>query len=157
MITPEGSPYDTHEHCWDLAEWDDCPAGGAVCVDVTRFHWPLSDQRFHRWDGVGASIEYPETRKYIQVDRESLEIDANASSSRFIRPTAEKAIIDITGTALEPFHQKSLIGTLFNENGRWMLTHATAHGIDMHGIQHALDTGHIEIDEALVPQKALIT
>ena len=148
MITPEGSPYETHEHCWDLAAWDDCPTGGAVCVDVTKFNWPLGDQYFHEWNTLDAGIEYPETRKYIQVDRKSRQIDANQSSSRFVRPTSEKGILDITGTALEKFYG-DITGKLSNENGRWVLTGAPTHVAE--GIQHALDGGAVDIREALLP------
>jgi|GEM_PF-6664995 len=148
MITPEGSPYETNEHCWDLAAWDDCPNGGAVCVDVTKFHWPIGDQYFHRWDTVSAGIESAQMRQYIQVDRSRLEIDANQSSSRFVRPTMEKAIMDITGTALEPFHG-SIHGKLTLENGRWVLTGAPAHVTE--GIQRALDDDAVDIQAALLP------
>jgi hypothetical protein len=144
MITPSGSPYETHEHCWDLAAWDDCPTGGAVCVDVTKFNWPLGDQYFHEWNTLDAGIEYPDERKYIQVDRASRAIDANQSSSRFVRPSAEKSILDITGTTLESFHG-SLHGKLTFEHGRWMLTGAPAHVVD--GIQHALDGGVVHMDD----------
>jgi hypothetical protein len=150
LITPSGSPYETHDHCWDLSAWDDCPAGGAVCVDVTRFNWPLGDQYFHAWNTIDAGIEYPSERKYIQLDRASRAIDVNQTSSRAIRPTAEKALLDITGTALEPFHGH-ITGKLSNTNGRWVLTGAPAHVAD--GIQYSLDTGQTKIDDALVPQK----
>lgn len=154
MITPEGSPYDVHEHCWDLAAWDDCPAGGAVCVDVTQFGWPLGDQYFHAWNTLDAGIEYPGERKYIQVDRASQEIDGNHSSSRFVRPTEKKALLDITGTALEPFHG-SIHGKLALENGRWVLAGGPAH-IAV-GIQHALDGDAVNIAEALPPHTEKVT
>ena len=148
MITPEGSPYETNEHCWDLAAWDDCPNGGAVCVDVTKFHWPIGDQYFHRWDTVSAGIESSQVRKYIQVDRASREIDANQSSSRFVRPTEQKAILDITGTNLAQFHG-DIHGTLTCGNGRWVLTGSPAHVAQ--GIQHALDDSAVDIQAALLP------
>ena len=152
FITPMGSPYDVREQCWDQDAWDDCPDGGAVCVDVTKFNWPVGDQYFHQWNTLDGGIEYPDMRHYIQLDRASKYIDANQSSSRFIRPTEQKALLDITGTALAPFHG-SLHGQLTHENGRWLLTGAPAHVSD--GIQHALDAGSVDIHAALVPQKAL--
>jgi hypothetical protein len=153
LISPTGSPYACGEQAWDQGAWDDCPAGGAVCLDVTKFGWPVGDQRCHVWDTVEAGIDYPYMREFIQIDRESRQIDANQSSSRFIRPTEQKAILDITGTELALFH-RSIAGTLTREHGRWVLTGAPPHVAD--GIQHALDAGDIDIDEALAPhQKAL--
>lgn len=152
LITPSGSPYDVQAQCWDHDAWEDCPSGGAVCVDVTRFQWPVGDQSFHRWNTMDGGIEYPDTRQYIQVDRNSQHIDANQVSSRPIRSTAQKAILDITGTALAPFHGL-LTGHFTNKHGRWMLVGAPEHVSD--GIQHALDTTFVDISATLVPQKAL--
>ena len=153
LISPTGSPYACVEHAWDQGAWDDCPAGGAVCLDVTKFGWPVGDQRCHVWDTVEAGIDYPYMREFIQIDRESRQIDANQSSSRSIRSSPEKAMLDITGTALAPFH-RALTGTLSHELGRWTIADAPAHIAD--GVQHALDTGDANIDEALAPhQKAL--
>ena len=150
MITPSGSPYDVSEQCWDITAWRDCPDGGAVCVDVSRFGWPVGDQYFHEWNTLDAGIEYPDERKYIQIDRATQSIDGNCRSSRFIRPTAEKAQLDITGTLLASFHG-SITGKLSNENGRWMLADAPAHIAG--GIQQALDDGAVDIQEALLPPK----
>jgi hypothetical protein len=148
MITPSGSPYDVHEQCWDITAWEDCPDGGAVCVDVSRFGWPVGDHFHHRWSTIDAGIEYGEMRHYIQIDRSRKYIDANQSSSRFIRPTPEKALLDITGTVLEKFHG-DITGELSDEDGRWVLTGAPAHVAD--GIQHALDGGAVGISGALLP------
>jgi hypothetical protein len=152
LITPLGSPYACVEQVWDHVAWDECPDGGAVCVDVTKFGWPVGDQRFHVWDTVEAGIDYPDMREFIQVDRESHRIDANQSSSRSIRSSPEKAMLDITGTALAPFH-RALTGTLSHEPGRWTIADAPAHIAD--GVRHALDAGGVDIDGALAPQKVL--
>jgi hypothetical protein len=154
LITPLGSPYACVEQVWDLVAWDECPEGGAVCVDVSGYKWPVGDHRHHRWDAVEAGLDYPQMRLFIQVDRESHRIDANQCSSRPVRPSDTKAMLDVTGTALAPFHG-SVTGHLSRAHGRWALTGAPVHIAD--GIQHALDVGEADIDGALAPppQKVL--
>ena len=57
-ITPFGSAYQTDAKAWNLDAWDDCPPGGAVCLDVTLYHWPVGDFQWACFDGVDRVTDF---------------------------------------------------------------------------------------------------
>lgn len=117
FITPGGAPYPTTASCWHITAWDECPAGGAVCLDVTMYRWPVGDFRWAVFDGIDRILDYREMRSYLQVTPATAQIDVNATSPRPIRSTSTKMVADITGTSLEPFVGQ-LFGQLMRQNGR---------------------------------------
>lgn len=123
LITPLGSPYPVEAHLWDEAAWDACEEGSAVCLDVTHLGWPVGDQYWHRWNALDQTIESPVNRLHIQVDRATRRLDANQTSSRPIRSSAAKAMLDVTDTPLAPFHG-DLLGPVVRRDGRWTLPSA---------------------------------
>lgn len=91
------------------------PAPGEVGLDVTHIGWPVGDFCYCRFDSVDRMLDWGPPRYYIQIhDRE---IIANQESHR---PIYGEGILDITGTALEPFHGR-LFGRLTRVDGRWRL------------------------------------
>lgn len=117
VITPSGSPYEMQAQTWDLDAWDDCPDGGAVCLDVTMYGWPVGDFVWAVFDGVDRLLDFRETRTYIQMTPALATIDANSRSHRPVRSTPIKLIADITGTPLEPFAGQ-LFGRFVRRDGR---------------------------------------
>ena len=116
-ITPFASAYETTAQAWDLDAWDDCPPGGAVCLDVTMYNWPVGDFVWAVFDGVDRLGDFREMRTYLQLTPATAMIDAVAKSPRPIRDKPTKLIADITGTSLEPFAER-LMGRLVRRDGR---------------------------------------
>lgn len=117
LITPTRSPYEMQSQAWDLDAWDDCPAGGAVCLDVTMYGWPVGDFAWAIFDGVDRLLDFRQMRTCLQVTPATVTLDAVARSPRPIRSTADKLIGDITGTSLEPFADH-LFGRFVRRQGR---------------------------------------
>lgn len=91
----------------DLAAWQACEPGAAVCVDVTRFHWPVGDHVWHRFDDVLNDIDpaWGEEHKFIEVRMDTLEVVANQSSHRPIRDAVPgQRVFDITGSPMAAYH-----------------------------------------------------
>tara|TARA_R110002110_G_scaffold167960_9_gene369123 strand:- start:572 stop:1192 length:621 start_codon:yes stop_codon:yes gene_type:complete len=154
MITPFASPYVVIDEMWDEAAWDTCEKGSAVCLDVTHLGWPVGDHYWHRWDAIDQALESPVQRLHLQVDRATRRLDVNQTSSRPIRSTAAKAMLDITDTPLAPFHG-NLLGPVVRQDGRWVLPSAPA---EMSAaITDALEATECVVDMALAaaPEKEL--
>lgn len=117
LITPSGSPYEMRSQVWDRDAWDDCPAGGAVCLDVTLYGWPVGDFYWSVFDGVDRLLDFREMRAFLQLSTETLWLDANVRSPRPIRSTPAKVIGDVTGTPLAPWIGR-LHGQFVKRDGR---------------------------------------
>lgn len=116
-ITPTGSPYAMTAQAWDLDAWDDCPAGGAVCLDVTLYLRPVGDFFWAVFDGVDRLLDFRETRTFVQMSTETLCLDASVRSDRPVRSTAAKRVADVTGTPFEPWADR-LRGSFVKRDGR---------------------------------------
>lgn len=116
-ITPNGSPYAMQEQAWDLDAWDDCPAGGAVCLDVTMYRWPFGDFFWALFDGVDRLIDFRHMRAYLQLTPATATFDASVHSARPVRSSPQKLVADVTGTLLEPWVDK-IHGRLVRRDGR---------------------------------------
>ena len=116
-ISPFGSPYPMTAQCWDLDAWDDCPPGGAVCMDVSMYNWPVGDFQWAVFDGTDRLLDFREMRTYLELTPQTAMLDATAHSPRPIRATATKLIADVTGTPLEPWADR-LHGRFVRRDGR---------------------------------------
>ena len=116
-ITPFGSPYAMTAQCWDLDAWDDCPSGGAVCLDVTMYCWPVGDFVWSVFDGTDQLLDFRDMRTYLELTPQTAMLDATAHSARPIRATPQKLIADVTGTPLEPWADR-LHGRFVRRDGR---------------------------------------
>lgn len=121
QITPDGSPFHLHDQVWDRVAWDACPSGGAVCLDVARFGWPVGDHRWHVWNDTARLLDWPEssTHRFIEVRMDTLEVVANWASNRPLRPSVPgQGVFDITGTPLAMYHG-AIFGRFAHSGGRW--------------------------------------
>lgn len=143
-ITPGGAAYPTHGELWNRDAWDDCPPGGAVCLDVTLYAWPVGDFIWARFDHVDRRLEFPEMRRYLQVAPDTCCLDANTESPRPVRSTRAKAVLDITGTPLEAFYGQ-LFGSLVRRRGELVLESAHAAGGHVALVQRALEAAQIDL------------
>lgn len=116
-ITPFASAYPMTAQAWDRDAWDDCPAGGAVCLDVTMYNWPVGDFYYALFDGVDRLLDFRDMRTFLQLNPALVAIDAHTKSPRPVRSTPTKLIADITGTPLEPWVDR-LHGQLARRDGR---------------------------------------
>lgn len=116
-ITPFASAYETTAQAWDLDAWDDCPPGGAICLDVTMYTWPVGDFQWSVFDGVDQLLDFREMRAYLELTPATAMLDASVRSPRPIRSTAQKLVADVTGTRLEPWIDQ-LHGRLVRRDGR---------------------------------------
>lgn len=116
-ITPSGSPYLMTAQAWDLDAWDDCPPGGAVCLDVTMYGWPVGDFQWACFDGVDRLLDFREMRAYLEVTPQTAQLDASVRSPRQVFSTPQKLVADVTGTPLEPFVEQ-LWGRFVRRDGR---------------------------------------
>ena len=116
-ITPHGSPNEPQAQAWDLDAWDDCQPGGAVCLDVTMYGWPVGDFYWAVFDGVDRLLDFREMRVWLQLSPATAMLDASVRSQRPVRSTSQKLIADITGTPLEPWIDQ-LHGRLVKCDGR---------------------------------------
>lgn len=117
LITPAGSPYQMQDQAWDLDAWDDCPPGGAVCLDVTMYNWPVGDFRWAVFDGVDRLLDFREMRAYLELTPATAMLDASVHSPRPVRSTPDKLVADLTGTPLEPWIDH-LHGQLVRRDGQ---------------------------------------
>jgi hypothetical protein len=103
-IAPQASAHETIDQCWDRDRWDGCPSGGAVCLDVTRFAWPVGDHVWHRWDDRELALDWPESsgQRFIQVD-DDLRVGAHLHSHRPARSVPGRRMLRVAGSQLEPF------------------------------------------------------
>ena len=102
-ITPFASAWPTTAQAWNLDAWDDCPPGGAVCLDVTMYCWPVGDFQWAVFDGVDRLIDFREMRAYLEVTPQTAMRDASVRSPRQVFSTPQKLVVDVTGTPLDPF------------------------------------------------------
>ena len=116
-ITPSGSPYPMTAQAWDLDAWDDCPDGGAVCLDVTMYNWPVGDFVWSVFDGVDRLLDFREMRAYLELTPATATLDVSLHSPRPVRATPQKLVADVTGTPLEPWIDR-LHGRLARRDGR---------------------------------------
>ena len=126
----------------DADAWDACKAGGAVCLEVSKFAWPVGDQRYHRWNRLHRMIDWPDVsvHKYIEVDTQKRNIIANQSSHRPIRDAViNQRILDITGTPLARLHG-SLWGSFLWTGDRWRFVPRDPDGRLITEAQHRLLT-----------------
>lgn len=103
-ITPYGSEWYTVDAEWDVDRYDACPVGGAVCLDVTRFGWPVGDHIWHRWDDLHRLLDWPDSsgHRFIEIDVRTLRVEAQQHSHRPLRDAVPgQKVFDITGTPLE--------------------------------------------------------
>lgn len=118
-ITPSGSPYVVEAQAWDLAAWDACADGAAVCLDVSLYGWPVGDFRWACFDQVDGLVDFREWRVYLEVQRQTARLDVNLRSPRQVSSTPERVIVDVTGTPLAP-HVGRLFGRFERRDGRIM-------------------------------------
>lgn len=156
LITPSGSPYELVAQEWDLAAWDECPRGGAVCLDVTHFSWPVSDQRWHRWVQADFALDWPDHRLFIKVERAALALDSNVASSRPVRSTPEQGVVDITGTRLEPFHGRIFGHLRRDDAGRIWLQPFDGAAMPEE-TRCALQSAPLDLDLVVAPVKEAVT
>lgn len=81
------------------------PFDQQVALDVTRFAWPIGDHIWHRWCDVDQMLDWPDVsgHRFIEVD-DALRVVAQQHSHRPVRcGVPGQHVIDITGTALEPY------------------------------------------------------
>lgn len=116
-ITPFASAYSTMAQAWDLDAWDDCPPGGAVCLDVTMYCWPAGDFYWAVFDGVDRLLDFREMRAWLELTPALAMLDASVRSPRPVRSTPQKLVADVTGTPLEPWVDW-LHGRLVRRDGR---------------------------------------
>lgn len=116
-ITPFASAYATSAQAWDLDAWDDCPPGGAVCLDVTMYNWPVGDFSWSVFDGVDRLLDFREMRTYLQLTPATATLDASLHSPRPVRSMPQKLVADVTGTPLAPWIDQ-LHGRLVRRDGR---------------------------------------
>lgn len=81
-----------------------CPAPGVVALDVTRFDYPLGDfcwsvLRFGDGENGRPLLDWPHMHTFVQLDRFDARIVAWNQSPRPVRSTADRLILDVTGTA----------------------------------------------------------
>ena len=79
------APIVTLDATWDLDAWDDCPPGGAVCLDVTLYCWPVGDFYWAVFDGVDQLLDFREMRAWLQLTLATAQIDASVRSPRLVR------------------------------------------------------------------------
>lgn len=126
FITPAGAPWDTQASVWNEAAWDDCPPGGAVCLDVSMYGWPVGDFRWAVFDGVDRLLDFRDQRTYLQLRPATARIDAHGRSPRPIRSTPDAVMADVTGTPLEPV-AGHLLGQWRRHDGRLVWVPDDAH------------------------------
>ena len=102
-ITPWASAYPTIAQAWNLDAWDDCPPGGAVCLDVTLYNWPVGDFQWACFDGVDRVLDFRELRTYLEITPQTAMLDASVRSPRQVFSTPQKLVADVTGTPLAPY------------------------------------------------------
>ena len=122
QITPYGAAWPTVDSAWNIDTYEACPQGGAVCLDVTRFGWPVGDHVWHRWDDVRQALDWPDSsgHRFIEIDLRSLRVVAQQHSHRPVRDAVPgQKVFDITGTMFE--HAWGGIHGRFAlmENGLW--------------------------------------
>ena len=147
LITPSGSPYQVRAQAWDLDAWDDCPTGGAVCLDVTMYGWPVGDFVWAQFDGVDRILDFRESRRYLQLTPATLTLDANTESARPVRSLPEKCVLDITGTPLEPFYGR-LFGRVVRRGGALALEGGPPDAGCSPLVQHALEAARVDLEPA---------
>lgn len=150
VITPSGSPYPVTWQSWDLDAWDDCPDGGAVCLDVTMYQWPVGDFVWAQFDDVDRRLDFREMRKYLEITTSTLMLDANHASPRPVRSTPDKAVIDITGTPLGQLHGR-LFGRLVKRDGTVRLE-----GHPHIGVQRVLEAARVDLTPVREATKEMV-
>lgn len=101
--------------------WIACPSQGAVCLDVSRFDWPLGDHQYHQWNDATQLLDWPASsaRQYIELQNDSLDVVANVESHRPIRNQVPgQTVIDITGSPLAQYHG-NIWGRFVRLDDRW--------------------------------------
>jgi hypothetical protein len=98
------------------------PAGrGEVGLDVTGFGWPLGQFRYCRFDIKDRRLDWGPPRAYIEIDLRSRMVVANVRTHLPIVPAVPgQVILDITGTAWEPYHGR-VFGVLTRTPAGWMV------------------------------------
>ena len=139
LITPSGSAYMCESEVWDMTAWDECPDGGAVCAETSRFKWPVGDHRYHQWDALNNGLDWPKDQHYfIEVNHASRMITSNQSGSRPIVSPQTATVLDITGTPLRELHGQ-VFGTLSECNGRLLIDPSPMQTHLAEPLQRALD------------------
>lgn len=122
LITPYGSAWETVDSTWDANRYESCPEGGAVCLDVTRFGWPVGDHVWHSWDDLHRSLDWPEAsgHRFIEIDVATLRVVAQQHSHRPVRDAVPgQKVFDITGTPFERAWGGIHGRFVRRENGLW--------------------------------------
>ena len=106
---------------WLLNRWATLvsqPQRGEIGLDVTHIGWPVGDFCYCTCDVVDRRLDCGPPRHYIEVHLTTGEIVANQESHRPIRSAVPgQRVLDITGTALEPYHGQ-LFGRFVPFEGR---------------------------------------
>ena len=119
QITPTGAPWPACATVWNDAAWAACPPGGAVCLDVTPFGWPVGDHVWHQWHEAAHRLDWGDEHLFIELRTDTLDVIANQRSHRPIRDARpDQRMVDITGTALAPFHG-TIFGRFVRRGARW--------------------------------------
>ncbi len=141
-ISPCASRYEMRAQSWDVDGWENCPSGGAVCLDVTLYGWPVGDFRWAIFDGVDRFLDFRDMRTYLELSASTIQIDVTARSARPIRSTDTKRIADITGTVFESWIDR-LRGQFIKRDGRIIFVPSDA-GVP-EGILHQLTDQNPEL------------
>ena len=116
-----GALFDCEGSQWDFDRWDACPNGGAVCLDVTQFGWPVGDHVWHVWNRTDRLLDWPDAswHRFIEIRMDTLDVVANQSSHRPIRDAVPgQRVFDITGTPLAEYHGM-IWGRFVRRGDRW--------------------------------------
>ena len=114
------------------------PQPGEIGLDVTQFDYPVGDFCWMVFRQPEWLLDWPVMHRFIQIDRATMTINVNNESHRPVRSTPNKLVIDITGTAMEPYYG-AIFGTLVVREGRWWLEPIEA-DMDVHGLSVPIRT-----------------
>lgn len=104
-VAPHYSNWPTVDQVWNRTAFEACPDDAAVCLDVSRFDWPVGDHIWHRFDYVRRELDWPQSsgHKFLEIDLRTLQVVAQQHSHRPVRDgVIGQKVFDLTGTAFEP-------------------------------------------------------
>lgn len=158
-ISPIESAYATIDQEWHHARWNACPSGGAVCLDVTEFLWPVGDRRYHtyveiaqlldNWTAIRRSLSFK-----LGDDPDVLTISAAGVSTRPTRDAVPgKTVRDITDTPLEAVHEQLVGARVVRLRSGWVLEPAKMSSLGRLQGQKALDAARVDLDKIAIPKE----
>lgn len=91
-----------------------------IGLDITRVDKPVGAVRYWLFDPVARRTEEGPMRSYVQIDVATLTIVALLQSPQPIEAPADRLILDVTDTAIEPYLWE-LRGRFTSRAGTWAL------------------------------------